>query len=102
MESNTDWNLVYQDPVYNEYQITNTYDPQLGALSVKKLLEMPTADEPAGIIRRSRSICTALCRDENGNYSLEGCEPMPDERRCGRSAEVKEAAEAVRNSDSFH
>src|SRR5699024_4147942 len=42
--SDTDWDLVYQDPVYNEYQITNTYDPQLGALSVKKLLEIPTVD----------------------------------------------------------
>ena len=29
--SDTDWDLVYQDPVYNEYQITNTYNPQLGA-----------------------------------------------------------------------
>ena len=24
LESKTDWNLVYEDPVYNEYQITNT------------------------------------------------------------------------------
>lgn len=45
LESKTAWDLVYQDPVYNEYQITNTYDPQLGALSVKKLLEIPTVDD---------------------------------------------------------
>ena len=37
-----DWNLVYHNDTFNEYQITNTYDPQLGALSVKKLLEVET------------------------------------------------------------
>ena len=51
LESNTDWNLVYKDPVYNEYQITNTYVPQLGALSVKKLLEVEPYQEHYPSIR---------------------------------------------------
>ncbi len=45
LESKTDWDLVYEDPVYNEYQITNTYDPQLGALNVKKLLKVNKFEE---------------------------------------------------------
>lgn len=49
--SDTDWDLVYQDPVYNEYQITNTYDPQLGALSVKKLLEVSPTEKPYPSVR---------------------------------------------------
>lgn len=49
--SDTDWDLVYQDPVYNEYQITNTYDPQRGALSVKKLLEVEPYQEHYPSIR---------------------------------------------------
>lgn len=49
--SDTDWDLVYEDPVYNEYQITNTYDPQLGALSVKKLLEVEPYQEHYPSIR---------------------------------------------------
>ena len=49
--SDTDWDLVYQDPVYNEYQITNTYAPQLGALSVKKLLEVEPYQEHYPSIR---------------------------------------------------
>ena len=51
LESKTAWDLVYQDPVYNEYQITNTYDPQLGALSVKKLLEVEPYQEHYPSIR---------------------------------------------------
>lgn len=51
LESGTEWNLVYEDPVYNEYQITNTYAPQLGALSVKKLLEVEPYQEHYPSIR---------------------------------------------------
>lgn len=51
LESKTAWDLVYQDPVYNEYQITNTYDPQLGALSVKKLLEVSPTEKPYPSVR---------------------------------------------------
>lgn len=46
-----DWNLVYHNDTFNEYQITNTYDPQLGALSVKKLLEVEPYQEHYPSIR---------------------------------------------------
>lgn len=46
-----DWNLVYHNETFNEYQITNTYDPQLGALSVKKLLEVEPYQEHYPSIR---------------------------------------------------
>src|SRR5699024_5670676 len=50
-DPNDDWTLVYHNETFNEYQITNTYDPQLGALSVKKLLQVdarwPSGQYPA-------------------------------------------------------
>ncbi len=90
LESKTDWNLVYQDPVYNEYQITNTYDPQLGALSVKKLLEIPTVDGEQYYPAVTMDLYRAL-PDENGDYSLDDAELLPDKRQVWSSAEVKEA-----------
>lgn len=51
-EGDTDgWNLVYHNETFNEYQITNTYDPQLGALSVKKLLQVEPYQEHYPSIR---------------------------------------------------
>ena len=88
--SDTDWDLVYQDPVYNEYQITNTYDPQLGALSVKKLLEIPTVDSQQYYPAVTMDLYRAL-PDENGDYSLDDAELLPDKRQVWSSAEVKEA-----------
>ncbi len=90
LESKTDWDLVYQDPVYNEYQITNTYDPQLGALSVKKLLEIPTVDSQQYYPAVTMDLYRAL-PDENGDYSLDDAELLPDKRQVWSSAEVKEA-----------
>lgn len=46
-----DWNLVYHNETFNEYQITNTYDPQRGALNVKKLLEVEPYQEHYPSIR---------------------------------------------------
>ena len=46
-----DWNLVYHNETFNEYQITNTYNPQRGALSVKKLLEVEPYQEHYPSIR---------------------------------------------------
>ncbi len=90
LESKTDWDLVYQDPVYNEYQITNTYDPQLGALSVKKLLEIPTVDSQQYYPAVTMDLYRAL-PDEEEKYSLENAELLPDKRQVWSSAEVKEA-----------
>lgn len=50
-DPNVDWTLVYHNDTFNEYQITNTYDPQLGALSVKKLLEVEPYQEHYPSIR---------------------------------------------------
>ena len=50
-DPNVDWTLVYHNETFNEYQITNTYDPQLGALSVKKLLEVEPYQEHYPSIR---------------------------------------------------
>ena len=50
-DQNVDWTLVYHNDTFNEYQITNTYDPQLGALSVKKLLEVEPYQEHYPSIR---------------------------------------------------
>ena len=50
-DQNVDWNLVYHNETFNEYQITNTYDPQRGALSVKKLLEVEPYQEHYPSIR---------------------------------------------------
>ena len=50
-DPNVDWTLVYHNDTFNEYQITNTYDPQLGALSVKKLLEVSPTEKPYPSVR---------------------------------------------------
>ena len=50
-DPNVDWTLVYHNETFNEYQITNTYDPQLGALSVKKLLQVEPYQEHYPSIR---------------------------------------------------
>lgn len=88
--SDTDWDLVYQDPVYNEYQITNTYDPQRGALNVKKLLEIPTVDGQQYYPAVTMDLYRAL-PDEEEKYSLENAEQLLDERQVWTSEEVKEA-----------
>ena len=92
LESKTDWDLVYQDPVYNEYQITNTYDPQRGALSVKKLLEIPTVDSQQYYPAVTMDLYRAL-PDENGNYSLEHAELLPDQQKVWSSTNVKNDVE---------
>lgn len=92
LESKTDWNLVYEDPVYNEYQITNTYDPQLGALSVKKLLEIPTVDDQQYYPAVTMDLYRAL-PDEKGNYSLDDAELLPDQQKVWSSTAVKNDVE---------
>ncbi len=94
LESKTDWNLVYEDPVYNEYQITNTYDPQLGALNVKKLLELPLnqADEPLAYPAVTFELYQAL-PDDTGNYQLAGATKLDEKTEVWTSDDVKEAAE---------
>lgn len=65
-DPNVDWTLVYHNETFNEYQITNTYDPQLGALSVKKLLQVdarwPSGQYPAITIFLERGVM------ENGTW----------------------------------
>ena len=65
-DQNVDWTLVYHNETFNEYQITNTYDPQLGALSVKKLLQVdarwPSGQYPAITIFLERGVM------ENGTW----------------------------------
>ena len=65
-DQNVDWTLVYHNETFNEYQITNTYDPQLGALSVKKLLEVdarwPSGQYPAITMFLERGVM------ENGTW----------------------------------
>lgn len=85
-----DWNLVYHNDTFNEYQITNTYDPQLGALSVKKLLEIPTVDSQQYYPAVTMDLYRAL-PDEEEKYSLENAELLLDERQVWTSEEVKEA-----------
>ena len=96
--SDTDWDLVYQDPVYNEYQITNTYDPQLGALSVKKLLELPLnqAGEPLAYPAVTFELYQAL-PDENENYDFETATKLEDKTQVWTSGAVEEAAEGGTN-----
>ena len=89
-DPNVDWTLVYHNETFNEYQITNTYDPQLGALSVKKLLEIPTVDSQQYYPAVTMDLYRAL-PDENGDYSLDDAELLPDKRQVWSSAEVKEA-----------
>ena len=87
-----DWNLVYHNDTFNEYQITNTYDPQLGALSVKKLLEIPTVDDQQYYPAVTMDLYRAL-PDENGNYSLEHAELLPDQQKVWSSTNVKNDVE---------
>ena len=65
-DQNVDWTLVYHNETFNEYQITNTYDPQLGALSVKKLLQVdarwPSGQYPAITMFLERGVM------ENGTW----------------------------------
>ena len=89
-DPNVDWTLVYHNDTFNEYQITNTYDPQLGALSVKKLLEIPTVDDQQYYPAVTMDLYRAL-PDEKGNYSLDDAELLLDERQVWTSEEVKEA-----------
>lgn len=90
--SDTDWDLVYQDPVYNEYQITNTYDPQRGALSVKKLLEIPTVDDQQYYPAVTFELYQAL-PDDAENYQLAGATKLDEKTEVWTSDDVKEAAE---------
>ena len=94
--SDTDWDLVYEDPVYNEYQITNTYDPQLGALSVKKLLEIPTVDDQQYYPAVTFDLYQAL-PEENGNYDFETATKLEDKTQVWTSADVEEAAKGGTN-----
>ena len=94
--SDTDWDLVYQDPVYNEYQITNTYDPQRGALSVKKLLEIPTVDDQQYYPAVTFDLYQAL-PEENGNYDFETATKLEDKTQVWTSADVEEAAKGGTN-----
>lgn len=96
LESKTDWNLVYEDPVYNEYQITNTYDPQLGALNVKKLLEIPTVDDQQYYPAVTFDLYQAL-PEENGNYDFETATKLEDKTQVWTSADVEEAAKGGTN-----
>lgn len=89
-DPNVDWTLVYHNDTFNEYQITNTYDPQRGALSVKKLLEIPTVDGKQYYPAVTMDLYRAL-PDEKGNYSLDDAELLLDERQVWTSEEVKEA-----------
>ena len=93
LESKTAWDLVYQDPVYNEYQITNTYDPQLGALSVKKLLQVdarwPSGQYPAITMFLERGLM------ENGTWVKD--ETYQGETIVWTSTQVEEAAKAQSN-----
>ncbi len=94
--SDTDWNLVYEDPVYNEYQITNTYDPQLGALSVKKLLEIPTVDSQQYYPAVTFELYQAL-PDDTGNYQLAGATKLDEKTEVWTSEDVEEAAKGGTN-----
>ena len=96
LESKTAWDLVYQDPVYNEYQITNTYDPQLGALNVKKLLEIPTVDDQQYYPAVTFDLYQAL-PEENGNYDFETATKLEDKTQVWTSADVEEAAKGGTN-----
>ena len=94
--SDTDWNLVYEDPVYNEYQITNTYDPQRGALSVKKLLEIPTVDSQQYYPAVTFELYQAL-PDDTGNYQLAGATKLDEKTEVWTSEDVEEAAKGGTN-----
>ena len=91
-----DWNLVYHNDTFNEYQITNTYDPQLGALSVKKLLEIPTVDDQQYYPAVTFELYQAL-PDENENYDFETATKLEDKTQVWTSGAVEEAAEGGTN-----
>ena len=91
-DQNVDWTLVYHNETFNEYQITNTYDPQLGALSVKKLLEIPTVDDQQYYPAVTMDLYRAL-PDEKGNYSLDDAELLPDQQKVWSSTAVKNDVE---------
>lgn len=94
--SDTDWDLVYQDPVYNEYQITNTYAPQLGALNVKKLLEIPTVDDQQYYPAVTFDLYQAL-PDDTENYQLAGATKLDEKTEVWTSDDVEEAAKGGTN-----
>ena len=94
--SDTDWDLVYQDSVYNEYQITNTYAPQLGALNVKKLLEIPTVDDQQYYPAVTFDLYQAL-PDDTENYQLAGATKLDEKTEVWTSDDVEEAAKGGTN-----
>lgn len=93
-DPNVDWTLVYHNETFNEYQITNTYDPQRGALSVKKLLELPLnqAGEPLAYPAVTFELYQAL-PDDAGIYQLEGATKLDAKTEVWTSDDVKKAAE---------
>lgn len=95
-DPNVDWTLVYHNETFNEYQITNTYDPQLGALSVKKLLEIPTVDDQQYYPAVTFELYQAL-PDENENYDFETATKLEDKTQVWTSGAVEEAAEGGTN-----
>ena len=95
-DQNVDWTLVYHNETFNEYQITNTYDPQLGALSVKKLLEIPTVDSQQYYPAVTFELYQAL-PDENENYDFETATKLEDKTQVWTSGAVEEAAEGGTN-----
>ena len=92
-DQNVDWTLVYHNETFNEYQITNTYDPQLGALSVKKLLQVdarwPSGQYPAITMFLERGLM------ENGTWVKD--ETYQGETIVWTSTQVEEAAKAQSN-----
>lgn len=92
-DQNVDWTLVYHNDTFNEYQITNTYDPQLGALSVKKLLQVdarwPSGQYPAITMFLERGLM------ENGTWVKD--ETYQGETIVWTSTQVEEAAKAQSN-----
>ena len=90
-----DWNLVYHNETFNEYQITNTYDPQLGALSVKKLLQVdarwPSGQYPAITMFLERGVM------ENGNWVKD--DTYQGETIVWTSTQVEEAAKKAVESN---
>ena len=95
-DPNVDWTLVYHNDTFNEYQITNTYDPQLGALSVKKLLEIPTVDDQQYYPAVTFELYQAL-PDKNGNYDFEMATKLEDKTQVWTSEDVEEAAKGGTN-----
>ena len=92
-DQNVDWTLVYHNETFNEYQITNTYNPQLGALSVKKLLQVdarwPSGQYPAITMFLERGLM------ENGTWVKD--ETYQGETIVWTSTQVEEAAKAQSN-----